>query len=190
MKKSLGAKALVYPTPAWVIGTYDKQGKPNVMTVAWGGICCSKPPCVTVSLRKATYSYASVLLRKAYTVNVLSDTHLKEVDYFGIASGRNRDKFADTGLTPVRSDVVDAPYVAEARLVAECRLAHTFEIGLHTLFIGEILDVKVDKDVLDDDGLPDLAQVHPIVYAPTRRLYYSVGDVLGKAYSADKKFER
>ncbi len=60
MKKSLGADTLIYPTPAWVVGTYDKEGKPNLMTIAWGGICCSQPPCLAISLRKATYSYGNV----------------------------------------------------------------------------------------------------------------------------------
>ena len=68
MKKSLGPKTLIYPTPVWVVGTYDKEGKPNVMTIAWGGICCSKPPCVAISLRKATYSYGNIVERKAFTL--------------------------------------------------------------------------------------------------------------------------
>ena len=80
MKKSIGAKTLVYPTPAFVIGTYDKDGRPNVMTAAWAGICCSKPPCVGVSLRKARYSYDNIVARKAFTVNVPSETYVKETD--------------------------------------------------------------------------------------------------------------
>lgn len=63
MKKSLGPKTLLYPTPAWVVGTYSKDGNPNVMTIAWGGICCSKPPCVGISLRKATHSYGNIVER-------------------------------------------------------------------------------------------------------------------------------
>ena len=94
MKKSLGAKTLIYPTPVWVVGTYDNEGKPNVMTAAWGGVCCSQPPCVGVSLRKATYSFGSIMERKAFTVNVPSDAHVREADYFGIASGRDSDKFS------------------------------------------------------------------------------------------------
>jgi flavin reductase (DIM6/NTAB) family NADH-FMN oxidoreductase RutF len=70
MKRSLGAKTLVFPTPTWIVGTFDKEGKPNGMTAAWGGICCSDPPCVAVSLRKATYSYGSLIERKAFTVSV------------------------------------------------------------------------------------------------------------------------
>ena len=63
MKKSLGAKPLLNPTPVLIVGTYDDAEKPNAMAVAWGGICCSKPPCVAVSLRKATYSYSSIVDR-------------------------------------------------------------------------------------------------------------------------------
>ncbi len=70
MKKSIGANTILYPTPVLIVGTYDKDGKPNGMTAAWGGICCSKPPCVTVSLRKATYSYGSIVESKAYTLSI------------------------------------------------------------------------------------------------------------------------
>jgi len=68
MKKSLGARALAFITPVWVVGTYDKDDKPNVMTAAWGGICCSKPPCIYVSLRKPRYSYNNIVERKAFTI--------------------------------------------------------------------------------------------------------------------------
>ena len=71
-KKSLGAKTLL-PTPVWIIGSYDSVGKPNMMTAAWVGICCSRPPCVTISLRKATYTYGNIMKRKAYTVNLPSE---------------------------------------------------------------------------------------------------------------------
>ena len=187
MKKSLGAKTILYPTPVLVVGSYDKDGKPNVMTVAWGGICCSTPPCVGVSLRKATYSYGNIVLRKAFTVNVPSEHHVKEADHFGIASGKTEDKFAVTGLTPVHSELVDAPYVQEFPLVLECRLAHTFELGLHTQFVGEILDVKVDEEVLDTAGTPDLEKLLPMLFAPELHSYYGVGRLLGKAFSIGKK---
>jgi flavin reductase (DIM6/NTAB) family NADH-FMN oxidoreductase RutF len=190
MKKSLGAKTIVYPTPVLVVGTYDKDGKPNAMTVAWGGICCSAPPCVAVSLRKATYSYESIVTRKAFTVNVPSECHVKAVDYFGIASGKAEDKFAATGLTPVRSDLVDAPMIAEFPLVLECRLAHTIELGLHTLFVGEILDVKADEHVLTDSGIPDLEKLLPIAYAPECRTYRALGRVLGQAFSIGKTLKQ
>ncbi|HEY4759204.1 MAG TPA: flavin reductase family protein, partial [Thermoguttaceae bacterium] len=166
MKKSLGAETLIYPTPTWVIGTYDKNGKANVITVSWAGICCSQPPCVAVSLRKATYSYGNIVQRKAFTVSVPSIDHAMETDFFGIASGRDVDKFAAAKLTPVKSELVDAPYVQEFPLVLECKLLHTIEIGLHTQFIGQIMDVKADENVLGSDGLPDMNKVRPFVFAP------------------------
>ena len=186
MKKSMGARTLVFPTPVWVVGTYDKEGKPNVMTAAWGGICCSQPPCVAVSLRKATYTYGNMMERKAFTVNVPPEEKSREADYIGIVSGKNVDKFAATGLTPVRSELVDAPYVKEFPLVLECRLLRTVEIGLHTQFIGEIIDVKADESVLGEGGLPDIEKVKPIVYSPEVRSYHGIGRNLGSAYSLGK----
>jgi flavin reductase (DIM6/NTAB) family NADH-FMN oxidoreductase RutF len=124
--------------------------------------------------------------RKAFTVNVPSEDHVREVDYFGIASGRNTNKFEDTGLTPVKSELVDAPYIKEFPMILECRLAHAFEIGVHTQFIGEILDVKVDETALNNDGNPDIAKVRPIVYAPTIQTYHAIGRELGRGYKVGK----
>ena len=157
------------------------------MTAAWGGICCSDPPCVAVSLRKATYSYGNLLERRAFTVSVPSQRQVKEADYFGLVSGRDVDKFAATGLTPVRSELVDAPYVGEFPLVLECRVLHVIELGLHTQFVGEILDVKADEEVLDASGVPDMLKVLPIVFSPGNRVYYGVGPSLGHAFAVGKE---
>lgn len=186
MRTSLGAKTILFPTPVLVVGTYDQAGRANVMTAAWGGICCSQPPCVAVSLRKATYSYGNIMHRKAFTVSVPSERHLREADFFGIASGRDVDKFAATGLTAIRSELVDAPYVEEFPLVLECRLKHFFELGLHTQFVGEILDVKVDVDALGESGLPAPEKLAPMLFAPEIHSYYGLGKWLGNAFSAGK----
>ena len=188
MKKSVGAKTLVYPTPVFVVGTYDKNGKPNVMTAAWGGICCSKPPCVAVSLRKPRYSYENIVAHKAFTVNITPEQYVKEADYFGIVSGRNRDKFAASGLTAVRSDLVDAPYIKEFPFSLECSLLQTVEIGIHIQFIGEIIDIKADEAMLDEKGVPAIEKVKPVLFAPEMQAYYGVGNFLGKAFSVGKEF--
>lgn len=184
--KSLGAKPFLYPTPVSIVGTYDKEGKPNVMTAAWVGVCCSQPPCITVSLRPATYSHGNILERRAFTVNIPSDRYLKETDYIGIVSGRDTDKFSATKLTPVKSDLVDAPYVKEFPLILECKLRHTIELGLHTQFIGEVIDAKADETVLEN-GLPDMRKLNPFLYAPIARKYYSVGKYLGDAHDVGKQ---
>ena len=183
MKQSLGAITLVYPTPVFLIGTYDPAGKPNIMTAAWGGICCSQPPCVSVSLRKATYTFASLVARQAFTISIPSETHAREADYCGLASGSSTDKFSHTKLTPVRSDLVDAPYVQECPLVLECKLVHTFELGLHTQFVGEVLDVKADPAVMRAGGLVDILKVKPLIFTPDSREYYGVGRLIGPAFS-------
>lgn len=183
MKKSVGARTIVFPTPVWVVGTYDRFGKPNAMAAAWGGICCSKPPCVAVSLRKATYTYGNIVERKAFTIGVPSEDHARQADYLGLASGKDTDKIAAAGLHAVRSALVDAPYVEEFPLVLECRLLHTIEIGLHTQFVGEILDVKADEAVLGEKGLPDVEKVKPILFEPEANTYHGTGRFLGKAFS-------
>jgi flavin reductase (DIM6/NTAB) family NADH-FMN oxidoreductase RutF len=189
MKTSLGPRALVYPTPVFIVGTYGAEGRPNAMAVAWGGICCSKPPCVAIAVRAATYTHGNLMERKAFTVSVPSCDHVVAADFFGIASGRDVDKFAATGLTPVRSELVDAPYVAEFPLVLECKVVHVAELGLHTQFVGEILDVKVEEACLDADGKPSLELVRPFSWAPVENQYYAMGEKLARGFSVGKALE-
>lgn len=170
-KISLGTNPIL-PVPVWVIGSYDLQGKPNMMTAAWVGIACSKPPCVTISLRKATYTYGNIMARSAYTVNVLPDSMASEVRYFGSVSGRDVDKLEATGLTPVKSEHVDAPYLDEAPLIVECEVLHVFEIGLHTMFIAEIKDIKADASILKDDEHLDIESLKPLFYSANTRKFY------------------
>lgn len=188
MKKSLGAKTLLYPTPVVVVGTYDATGKPNVATAAWVGICCSRPPCVAVSFRAATYTHGNIKARKAFTVSIPSEVHIVHADYFGIASGRDTDKLTAAKLTPVNSDLVDAPYVKEFPLVLECRLAHMFELGLHTQFVGEIVDVKADDSILDANNIVDILKLKPLIFTPESHRYYGVGTFLGNAFSIGEKY--
>ena len=186
MIKSLGAKTLIYPAPVLVVGTYDKAGKPNVMTAAWGGICCSQPPCVAVSLRKLTSSHGNLMERHAFTISIPSEKYIKEVDYFGLVSGRNTDKFAATKLTPVKSKLVDAPYVKEFLLVMECKLVHVAELGLHTQFVGEVIDAKADESIIGSCGAIDVKKLMPLVFMPDTQDYYGVGSFKGKVFSAGK----
>jgi flavin reductase (DIM6/NTAB) family NADH-FMN oxidoreductase RutF len=186
MKKSLGASTWAEPTPLWCVGSYDEEGKPNVMAAAWGGVCCSKPPCVTVSVQKIRHTYDALMKRKAYTVSVPSARYTKEADYFGIASGKDVDKFARTGLTPVKSEVVDAPYVKEFPLVIECKVIHVYDIGLHTLFIGEIIDIKADEEILTAEGKIDTLKLKPVVYSPSERIYHGICENLGPAHQMGK----
>ena len=186
MKKSLGAKTIVYPTPLFIIGTYDKKNKPNMAAVAWGGICNSEPPCIAISLRKARYSYENIMENKAFTVNIPSKQYIKEADYSGIYSGRNEDKFAHTGLTAVKCDYVNAPYIQEFPLILECELKQSIELDTHTQFIGEIKDVKIDENMITEDNIPDIKKMEPLLYAPGSNAYYGFGELVAKAFSIGK----
>lgn len=186
MKRSLGPRTLVMPAPVWVVGTYDTEGKANIMTAAWAGICCSKPPALYVALREATYTYHAVVARKAFTVNVPSVEQAAVADFAGIVTGRKTDKFAAAGLTAVRSEAVDAPRVEEFALNLECSLIKTVNVGLHTLFVGEIIDVQCEEDCLNDEGRPSIERLRPLVFGVTKAEYYAVGDLIGPAFKIGK----
>ena len=187
MKQSLGPKSLGFPAPVVLVGSYDRHGTPNIMTAAWVGICCSSPPCVSVALRRATLTYQNITDRKGFTINTPGVRYLKQVDYAGVISGAHENKFVSTGLTPVHSDLVDAPYVDECPLVLECKLVQAIELGLHTQFIGEVVDVKADSGILDPADIPDLKKLGPILYAPGMRTYFALGESLGKAHVVGRK---
>jgi len=182
-KISLGAE--VKPmAPVWVIGSYDKAGKANMMTAAWVGICCSKPPCVSIALRKATYTHTNIMERKAFTVNIPSKNYVEETDYFGLVSGRNIDKLSVTGLTPIKGEKVDAPYLKEFPVAMECKVINTVAVGSHTMFIGEIMEVKADNSMVDKNNslLPC-----GLLFNPATRDYYGIGEQLGEAFTAGKE---
>jgi flavin reductase (DIM6/NTAB) family NADH-FMN oxidoreductase RutF len=184
MKQSLGAQTLLYPTPVLVVGTYSQDNTPNAMTVAWGGICCSSPPMLAISVRPARLTYENIVARKAFTINIPSVHYANEADFFGIAPGKSKDKFAATGLTPQKSELVDAPYIQEFPLILECALRHTHDLGAHTQFVGEILDVKAEEKVLDHKGRPSVELINPFLFCPDSDMnYHGIGNVIGRAFS-------
>ena len=189
-KASLGARTVIIPTPVWVIGSYDKEGKPNVMTSSWAGICCSKPASLMTCLRKATYTHGNIMERKAFTVNIASESSAHQAAYIGRVSGRNVDKFEKTGLTPIKSTLVDAPYIKEFPLIIECQLTKTVELGSHTMFIGEIRDVKADQPILSEAGVPDIEKLRPFVFAPGSSKFYGIGQSLGSVSDLAKAAEK
>ncbi|MBS5048387.1 MAG: flavin reductase family protein [Desulfovibrionaceae bacterium] len=190
MLSSLGSLPFCLPAPVWLVGTYDAEGRPNVMTAVAGGLCSTQPPCLGVSLRRGGWTHASLPGRAAFTVAVPSRSLAARVDFAGLMSGRNADKFAAAGLTPVAGEHVDAPYVAECPVVLELALRHTLELGSHTLYVGEIMDVKVEESCLRPDGLPDPARIDALCFAPLTHEYYATGDFVARAYAVGKTLRR
>lgn len=188
MKKSLGAKPIVYPTPVFLVGSYDGDGVANIMNAAWGGLCSSGPPSVAVSIRKERHSYDNIIERQAFTINIPSINDVEAADYFGLVSGKNCDKVKQSGMAVTQAEFVDAPMLNDCPLVLECRLIATHDLGVHTQFVGEIIDVKIEEDCLDSDGQPDIRLINPLLFAPGNRGYFAVGDFIGKAFSVGKDF--
>lgn len=186
MKKSLGAKPIVYPTPVFLVGSYDDKGNANMMNAAWGGLCSSNPPSVAVSVREERYTYANIVKRQAFTINIPATKQVEVADFFGITSGKSCDKVAKSGVEVEKGEFVDAPMLRDCPLVLECRLVATHDLGVHTQFVGEIVDVKVEESCLNAEGQPDVRLVDPLLFAPGNRAYFAVGEYIGPAFAIGK----
>lgn len=191
MKISLSPKTLLLPSPVLIIGTYGSDGKPNMMNAAWGGIVSSKPPCISVSLREATLSFHNIRQTGAFTVNIPSEKYLKEADFVGLVSGKEYDKFKATGLTPEKSALVNAPVVKEFPYALECKLVREIDLGSHTMFIGEIVGMIADSEVLNPKQLPDIEKVRPMMWGSFGSMaYYNIGNKLGDAFSVGNELKQ
>lgn len=129
------------PVPAVMVSCADEMGKPNIITLAWVGTVCSDPPMVGISIRPSRYSHTLVHQTGEFVVNLPSSAQLEAMDYCGVASGREVDKFAVTGLTPIPAELVKAPLIDECPVNMECRVLQTISLGSHDLFLAEILRV-------------------------------------------------
>jgi flavin reductase (DIM6/NTAB) family NADH-FMN oxidoreductase RutF len=170
-----------------IVGTYDGNGAPNAAAFAWGGVASSNPAAVSVAVRPSRYTFENLNLKKAFTINLPSPEFVEASDYFGIASGRDVNKFEKTGLTPVAGEFVDAPYIEEFPVNIECEVSHSLDLGAHTLFIGEVKDIKVDEALASDvKGLWGAARV--LTYDSLALSYRLPGEEIAKAFSCGLKF--
>ena len=166
-KKTLKAQTALYPMPAVVVSCAGEVGgvrKTNLITVAWSGIACSEPPAITIAVRKNRFSHGLIASSGEFVVNVPRADQVRAVDICGNVSGRDTDKWALAGLSPAPAGVVGVPVVAEFPVAMECRVRHTYEVGSHDLFVGEIVAVQVDENVLDARGKIDIRRVNPLGY--------------------------
>ncbi|OPY37783.1 MAG: Flavin reductase like domain protein [Methanoregula sp. PtaU1.Bin051] len=188
MKRSIGAKPVAYPLPVFVIGTYNPDGVPDAMVAAWCGICASEPPCIAVTINPNHQTFRNIRNTNAFTVSIPSSAYLAETDYCGMVSGKDHAKFPVTGLSAVRAEHVNAPYIGEFPVVLECRVFAWHEIGSARQVIGEILDTKIDEAVFGTDGKPDLQKIGTFAFDVMRMEYYSLGNTIGRAWDSGKKF--
>jgi flavin reductase (DIM6/NTAB) family NADH-FMN oxidoreductase RutF len=176
-KRVFPPKTWLTPLPAVLVSSAGPEGRPNIMTVAWCGIVCSGPPMLGISVRPATHTHGIIQSSGEFAVNVPDAGLVRVVDFCGNVSGRDVDKFALSRLTPFPATRISAPLIAECPVNLECRVTQVLELGLHHLFLAEILAVHADEELLDAEG--HLKGFSPLAYRPELRGYAPVGESLG-----------
>lgn len=183
MRKNLGTKAILYPMPVLIIGSYDENGTPNAMNAAWGGI--SEETEISICVSDDHKTTENILARKAFTVSIADAKNVVAADYVGIVSGNKvPDKIEKAGWHAVKSDMVDAPLFEELPMALECRMISYDRESCR--LVGEIVNVCADESILGEDGKIDLSKFEPITYDPVHHTYIRLGEKVGNAFSDGK----
>lgn len=184
MKVKKSPWAALFPCPVVLVTCVDSKGEPNIITLAWVGTVCSKPPMLGLGIRPHRYSYGLIERSGEFVVNIPTKDILKETDFCGTVSGKNVDKFSQTGLTPEPAEKVEPPLIKECPVNIECLVKKKIPLGVHHLFLGEIVYVHVDQEILDAKGRIDFNRASPFVY--NQGEYWSLNKKIG-VYGLSKK---
>jgi flavin reductase (DIM6/NTAB) family NADH-FMN oxidoreductase RutF len=163
-RKILKPSTALYPVPVVLLTCTEAGGRPNMITLAWVGTVCSEPPMISVSIRPHRHSYPLVKKSGEFVINIPTLAILEQTDKAGIISGRDTDKFAALGLTPIKAEHVAAPLIAECPVNIECVVRHTLLLGTHEMFVGEVLAVHADEPVLDARNRVDFSKAMPFCF--------------------------
>lgn len=186
MKKEFWkAGNMLYPLPAVLVSCQNKEEKKNIITVAWTGTVCTNPAMVYISVRPERYSYDMIKDTKEFVINLGTEKLVKAVDYCGVKSGRQVDKFQEMGLTPGESKNIKAPIIIESPVNIECQVTEILPLGSHHMFLAKVVGVHVDSQYLNEKGKFELEKAKPIVYSHGE--YLGLGELLGNfGYSIRK----
>ena len=177
---------MLYPLPVAMVSCADKDGNANIITVAWAGTICTNPAMLSISVRPERHSYNMIKESGEFVVNLVTKDLVKATDFCGVRSGRDMDKFKETGLTPEASAKVSAMRIAESPVNIECVVKEVKELGSHDMFIAEVVNVSVDDSFLDEKGAFHLNDTDLVAYSHGE--YFNLGEKLGKfGYSVQKK---
>ena len=177
---------MVYPVPAVMVTAADREGKSNIITIAWTGTVCTNPPMAYISVRPERYSYGMLKETGEFVINLTTEKLVRATDYCGVKSGRATDKWKETGLTPIPAQEVNVPLIKESPVNIECRVSEIRELGSHHMFLARVVAVDVDEAYLNEQGRFELQKAAPIVYSHGE--YYGLSSLLGTfGYSVRKK---
>ncbi len=179
-QKELNPSTLLSPVPAVMISCCDaaSDAKPNIITLAWVGTVCSEPPMLSISIRPSRLSYDIIKATGEFAVNLVSRSLCEAMDFCGVRSGREVDKFAHLGLTPCPlQELAHAPGIAESPVILACKVKQVLPLGSHDMFVAEIVGVKADTALFDDSDRLCLERADLVGY--THGDYYAMGEHLG-----------
>lgn len=184
-KQSWKPGNMLYLLPVVMVSAADKEGRDDIITVAWAGTVCTNPPMVSISIRPERYSYHMIRETGEFVINLTTEELAFATDYCGVKSGRDVDKFKETGLTREKAEKVKAPMIAEAPVSIECKVKEIRELGSHHMFIAQVAAVHADEKYMDEKNRFDLNRARPIVYSHGE--YLGTGKKLGTfGYSVKK----
>ena len=185
-KQTWKAGNMLYPLPAVMVSVTDGKGQDDIITVAWTGTICTNPPMVYISVRPSRFSHHMLMETGEFVINLTTEKLTRATDYCGVRSGRDVDKFKETGLTREKAEFVKAPMIKESPVSIECRVTEVKKLGSHDMFLAEVLAVHADEEYMDENNRFDLNRAHPMVYSHGE--YLGIGKKLGTfGYSVKKR---
>jgi len=185
MKEYFKPGNMLNPLPAVMVSVKSKEGKLNIITVAWCGNVCTNPPVLSISVRPERYSYKIIEETKEFVVNLVNKDLAFACDYCGVKSGSKVDKFKEMKLTPLESRFISAPGIEESPLNIECKVREIIPLGSHNMILADIVGVTVDSRYMDNSGRFHLNDSNLITYSHGE--YRVLGEYVGKfGYSVKK----
>lgn len=179
---------MLYPLPAVLVTVRNREGEDNVFTVAWTGTVCTNPPMLYISVRPERHSYQAIADTGEFVVNLTTQSMVKAVDFCGVRSGRDTDKFAKTGLKKMDAAVLNVPLLEDSPVNIECRVKQILPLGSHHMFLADVVHVTVDDSYMDEAGTFHLEKADPLVYS--HGTYYDLGKAGGTFGFSVKKTKK
>ncbi len=177
MKRRFNPSTAVLPCPVILLSVAGSE-RPNIITISWVANVCSAPPTVVVGIRPTRHSHGLVTETGDFVVNIPSEEQLEKAVLCGTRSGRDHDKFTECGFTAVPGTKVKSPLIRECPVNIECVVQQTMKLGVHDLFIAEVVAVHIAESMLDERGRLDVSKLKPFTYVPLTGHYWSLGSLL------------
>lgn len=177
---------MLYPLPAVMVSVADPRGRHNIITIAWAGTVCTNPPMVSISVRPERHSFGILQETGEFVVNLTTRELVYATDYCGVKSGRDVDKWKETGLTAGRAAEVAAPIVLESPVNVECAVTEVLELGSHHMFLALVKAIQVEDGLMDETGRFCFERAKPLAYS--HGAYCGLTEAVGSfGYSIRKK---